>query len=403
MKRVLKWTLGILGVIVLAFFVLVAVSLKVAGTATPEPAAISSTTEDVVATPVVAAEMVVQIEATDRPTSLPNSSATPRPTNTIRPTNTPRPTSTPKPLPTNTVRPTKTPQSTATPVPPTATALPTRTPLPPTATIAPTAAIVGELAQVTHIVDGDTIDVSINGTTYRVRYIGMDTPERGAPCAREATTANADLVWGQTVRLVRDVSETDRYDRLLRYVYVGDTFVNGVLVSGGWAIAKDYPPDTAMSAVLHSLEAQGVSRGCALVAAPTATVVARAPQPVPIVVPPPAAQPTAAPVIQPTAPLATGSGALVIIGVDKRAEYVDIKNNGGEINLAGWVLRSEKGSQDCSLGGTIATGQVLRIWAMASDAGQGGFNCRFGSNIWNNSEPDAALLIDPSGTVISRW
>jgi hypothetical protein len=110
--------------------------------------------------------------------------------------------------------------------------------------------------------------------------------------------------------------------------------------------------------------------------------------------------PTAAPTVlpQPTATLLTASGSLVIIGVNKSSEYVDIQNNGGaEVNLSGWLLRSEKGSQDCALGGVIGAGQVLRIWAMAEDAGQGGYNCGFGSDIWNNSESDPAVLINPSG------
>jgi hypothetical protein len=74
----------------------------------------------------------------------------------------------------------------------------------------------GNLATVTYIVDGDTIDVAIGGTTYRVRYIGMDTPERGDYFFSEATEANRALVEGQQVILVKDVSETDRYGRLLR-------------------------------------------------------------------------------------------------------------------------------------------------------------------------------------------
>lgn len=74
-----------------------------------------------------------------------------------------------------------------------------------------------------------------------------------------------------------------------------------------------------------------------------------------------------------------------------------------EINLAGWTLRSEKGSQDCVLGGVIGPGQTLQIWAMSEDAGRGGFNCGFGTNIWNNSEPDPAVLINPSGQEVSRW
>jgi hypothetical protein len=89
---------------------------------------------------------------------------------------------------------------------------------------------------------------------------------------------------------------------------------------------------------------------------------------------------------------------------DGTEEYVDIRNDGGAaVDLAGWILRSEKGSQDCGLGGSIGAGQVLRIWAMAEDAGQGGFNCGFDSNIWNNSEPDPAILIDPTGQVVSTW
>jgi hypothetical protein len=82
---------------------------------------------------------------------------------------------------------------------------------------------------------------------------------------------------------------------------------------------------------------------------------------------------------------------------------VDIQNVGGQAqDLAGWHLLSEKGSQDCPLGGVIQPGEVLRIWAKASDAGQGGFNCGFGSNIWNNSESDPAVLYDATGREVDR-
>lgn len=139
--------------------------------------------------------------------------------------------------------------------------------------------------------------------------------------------------------------------------------------------------------------------------APATSTSAPAPTAAPTVAPtaiPPTAAPTQPP--QPTATLPAAPGALAIIGVDKRAEVVTIRNNGGtEVNLAGWVLRSEKGSQDCGLGGVIGPGQTLQIWAMAENAGNGGYNCGFGSNIWNNDDPDAALLIDPAGVVVSRW
>lgn len=101
----------------------------------------------------------------------------------------------------------------------------------------------GERAVVTRVIDGDTIDVRINGEIQRVRYVGINTPERDEICYAEATAANAALVEGQTVRMVPDVSNTDIYGRLLRYIYVGDTFVNRQLVADGFAEAVLYEPD----------------------------------------------------------------------------------------------------------------------------------------------------------------
>jgi micrococcal nuclease len=122
----------------------------------------------------------------------------------------------------------------------------------------------GETATVTRVVDGDTIDVTINGQPYTVRYIGINTPERDEACYSEARNGNAAMVQGQAIRLVKDVSETDRFGRLLRYVYVGSTFVNQALVEQGWAEAVSYPPDTAFEAAFQQLEveARNAQRGC---------------------------------------------------------------------------------------------------------------------------------------------
>jgi len=144
----------------------------------------------------------------------------------------------------------------ATPPPPT----PTPTSVPPTPT--PTSA--AETARVVGIIDGDTIDVQMGGQIFRVRYIGMNTPETGQPCAAEATNYNANLVMGKAVTLVKDVSETDQYGRLLRYVYVGDIFVNAELVRQGYANAATYPPDVAYADLFVQLEAEArtAGRGC---------------------------------------------------------------------------------------------------------------------------------------------
>lgn len=104
----------------------------------------------------------------------------------------------------------------------------------------------GEILKVTHVVDGDTIKLE-NGKV--VRYIGIDTPETVDPrkpvqCfGKEASAKNKELVEGKEVRLVKDTSETDKYGRLLRYVYVGDEFINDYLVRQGYAHSSSYPPD----------------------------------------------------------------------------------------------------------------------------------------------------------------
>jgi len=102
---------------------------------------------------------------------------------------------------------------------------------------------------VTRVVDGDTIQID---TGQKVRYIGMNTPEtvdprRPVQCfGHEASAYNKNLVLNKKVKLVKDVSEKDKYGRLLRYVYLADgTFVNLKLVQDGYAYADTFPPDVA--------------------------------------------------------------------------------------------------------------------------------------------------------------
>jgi endonuclease YncB( thermonuclease family) len=111
-----------------------------------------------------------------------------------------------------------------------------------------------ETAQVTKVVDGDTIEVNLNGKIEKVRYLEMNTPEtvdprRAVQCfGHEASDENKSLVSGKTVILTKDITDRDKYDRLLRFVYlpVGDgklLFVNDYLVREGYAQAYPYPPD----------------------------------------------------------------------------------------------------------------------------------------------------------------
>ena len=130
-------------------------------------------------------------------------------------------------------------------------------------------------ATVLDVIDGDTIRVRFaGGRTETVRYIGIDTPETDArrgpvECyGAEATQRNAELVRGKTVRLERDVSERDRYGRLLRYVWVageggGRQLANEALVREGFATAATFPPDVRYQRLLAAAqrEAQEQRRG----------------------------------------------------------------------------------------------------------------------------------------------
>jgi len=115
---------------------------------------------------------------------------------------------------------------------------------------------------VLRVVDGDTLLVRLNGRSVRVRYIGIDAPESVRPdspvesMGPEAAQANKELVDGRRVLLERDVSDTDRHGRLLRYVWVGDMMVNGELVRRGYAQAITYPPDVKYQSWLRQLETE---------------------------------------------------------------------------------------------------------------------------------------------------
>jgi micrococcal nuclease len=130
-----------------------------------------------------------------------------------------------------------------------------------------------EQADIVRVVDGDTIVVEITsrsdgpgageaqvGQEYPVRLIGIDTPESVKPgtpveCfGKEASAAAEALLDGEEVRLVKDVEEADRYDRLLRYVYLEGEMANARLVVNGYASAYTYPPNVRHSRLFVQLQ-----------------------------------------------------------------------------------------------------------------------------------------------------
>ena len=120
---------------------------------------------------------------------------------------------------------------------------------------------------VTRVIDGDTIELE---TGQHVRYIGVNAPESVHPTkpvqcfGHEASEWHRHLVEGKSVRLAKDISEVDRYGRLLRYVYLLDgTFVNLELAKQGYGYVDTFPPDVKYSQlfVAAAREAREAGRG----------------------------------------------------------------------------------------------------------------------------------------------
>lgn len=141
----------------------------------------------------------------------------------------------------------------------------------PQATASAVVGIAGEQALVTKVVDGDTIEL-IDGQT--VRLIGIDTPETVDPrrpvgCfGKEAAKETNRLLSGRIVTLQKDISDTDRFGRLLRYAFLpldgGQTlFVNDYLVRAGFAKVLTFPPDVKFNEQLRQaeIEARAENRG----------------------------------------------------------------------------------------------------------------------------------------------
>jgi endonuclease YncB( thermonuclease family) len=132
------------------------------------------------------------------------------------------------------------------------------TPGPPPASVPPGAVA----ARLSRVVDGATIEVLIGDTTETVRYIGVDTPERGRPGYQTASDTNTALLGDGTLWLARDRSDRDDFGRLLRYVYNQEgVMLNQVLVAQGWAQPMEYPPDTAYATELRQAAVEAARGG----------------------------------------------------------------------------------------------------------------------------------------------
>jgi prophage lambdaCh01 nuclease domain protein len=141
-----------------------------------------------------------------------------------------------------------------------------------------------EVATITNVTDGDTVTVGIYGQGYKTRLIGVDTPETVHPSkpvefmGKEASDFTKEQLQDKKVWLEKDVSETDRYDRLLRYIWleepndlenptyedVRDKMFNGILVRDGYANAATFPPDVKYQEYFARIEQEAREKGVGL-------------------------------------------------------------------------------------------------------------------------------------------
>lgn len=116
---------------------------------------------------------------------------------------------------------------------------------------------------VSRVVDGDTFYCR-DGR--KVRLTGVDSPERGQrPLGGEARQALLQLLPpGTVVVLQRDVVLTDRYGRVLAYVWTGPTMVNEAMVRNGWAVLYTVPPNVKYAERLEQAQKEARARGAGL-------------------------------------------------------------------------------------------------------------------------------------------
>ncbi|MCM3784958.1 stalk domain-containing protein [Neobacillus mesonae] len=241
-------------------------------------------------------------------------------------------------------------------------------------------------AKVTRVVDGDTIEVTLNdGSVEKVRLIGIDTPESVHPDADRNTSEGVVVsdytksqLLNKTVLLEFDAGERDTYGRLLAYVYLNGNMYNAKLAEEGYATQMTYQPNVRWVDLFTALVANARSNNRGLWAYDGEVGSA----------------------------VKGTTGKLVIEKVDYANEIVTIKNKDSKtINLTGWKLVSVKGNQVYNFpdGYTLAPGKTVYVTSGKNAKEAAGYLKWTTANVHNNDENDPAKLYDMNGKLISSY
>jgi micrococcal nuclease len=239
----------------------------------------------------------------------------------------------------------------------------------------------GTSVQLVYAFDGDSMEVDIDGQTEEVRLLGINAPEGDECFGDEARDALIDVLDGHDLVLAGDpADDTDRYGRLLRYVYVGGENVNGIMLADGHAVTLQgdhrYNDEFVEIGALSADAGVGMWAPdvCGPVPRPGATIIE-------VRYDPPGPD-------------------------DERLndEYVTISNEGTEpLNLAGWMLRDESSQNRYVFDGfNLKPGMSVTVrTGCGEDRPDTVYWCSERS-IWSNGG-DTAILQDRHGNVADRW
>jgi len=232
--------------------------------------------------------------------------------------------------------------------------------------------------------DGDTLDVVLeDGSSDRVRLIGINAPEAGECFAEESTAALRDLTDGVQITLTSDQSDRDQFDRLLRFVAVDGQDVGEVLIANGFALARRYPPDTSRADSYESAQSDARADDEGLWAPDACGSTTEAGEDVTI--------------------SAVRFDAEGPDADNLNDEWIEIRNSGGGVDLTGWTVKDESASNRYTFpdGFRLEDGEAVKLrTGCGDDSADELFWCRSGAAVWNN-DGDTAFLLDPSGNVVA--
>lgn len=225
---------------------------------------------------------------------------------------------------------------------------------------------------VKEVIDGDTIRLQ-DGRL--IRYLGINTPEKGQAYYQEAKDLNLRLIQETGMSIDLDIIKKDQYDRNLAYVYAEDFMVNLKLIEEGLAFCfSDSSNKNKRAQFRHTQqEAQELERG----------IWKKSPHKLSISK------------VQYDAPGDDGTNI--------NGEWLRLKNLGSRsIQLQGFFLHDESHQRFVFPKKDLAPGEEISLFSGKGSHEVDSFFWGSDKPIWNN-DGDTVFLFDPEGKLVDSW